>query len=125
MKDVLVIDDTEEMRSTLRLMLESEGYTVAEARDGRDGLMQLKDRAFDLVATDVFMPDVDGVEFIREARQLKPGLPVIAISGGSKNMPSAVGLHLSSALGAMRTLYKPFRKSELIKSIKDVLGEDA
>jgi CheY-like chemotaxis protein len=83
MPTILVIDDDGPVRSYLRKVLESAGYQVSEAADGADGLRQFQAASPDLVLCDLYMPGVEGMEAIREMARLRPGVPVIAISGGS------------------------------------------
>ncbi len=122
MTRILVIDDSEAMRRTIRRMLESGGYAVVEAGNGSEGLSHLESGGIDLAITDLLMPETDGLEFLKKAATLAPGLPVIAMSGGARELPAAVGLSISAAFGALRTLYKPFKKAELLSSVDVVLA---
>ena len=118
MATILLIDDTAAMRKTVRAMLEAGGYKVVEAENGEEGLARLDNAPVDLIVTDVFMPGMDGIEFIRKIRDRSPLIPIIAISGGSRTMPSSVGLSLTNALGASQTLFKPFRQAELMHCVE-------
>jgi two-component system, chemotaxis family, chemotaxis protein CheY len=120
MARILVIDDDSLIRETLRRMLEGAGHEVTEAEDGAAGLKAVKAQRPDLVVTDIYMPGKEGIETIRELRQIVPGLKIIAISGSSWSSGHDA---LSSAklLGADRTLPKPFRKEQLLASIRDCL----
>ncbi len=82
---VLVVDDEPSMRQMLSFALRREGYDVATADDGRSALEALRDGRFDLVVTDVRMPDVSGVDLLREAKRLDPSLSIIMMTAyGSK-----------------------------------------
>ena len=70
-KRVLVIDDEESLRDLLQLALREGGYAVETARDGLDGLEQLKSKKFDLVLLDVWMPRMNGLELLTELQQAK------------------------------------------------------
>jgi two-component system chemotaxis response regulator CheY len=122
MARILVIDDDSLIRETLRRMLEGAGHEVTEAEDGAAGLKAVKAQRPDLVVTDIYMPGKEGIETIRELRQIVPGLKIIAISGSSWSSGHEA---LSSAklLGADRTLPKPFRKEQLLASIRDCLQD--
>ena len=120
MARILVIDDDSLIRETLRRMLEGAGHEVAEAEDGAAGLKAVSAQRPDLVVTDIYMPGKEGIETIRELRQIVPGLKIIAMSGSSWSSGHDA---LSSAklLGADRTLPKPFRREQLLASVRDCL----
>lgn len=122
MARVLVVDDMADMRTMIRTMLESAGHTVTEAENGRIGIRALRgEEPIDVLVTDILMPEADGIEVIRAAAD-RPGLGIIAISGGGSYMPAAVSLAMSEAFGARKVLFKPFRKQELLEAISSVLA---
>lgn len=122
MAKVLVVDDMAEMRTMIRAMLESAGHSVTEAENGRTGIRALQGaEQIDVLVTDILMPEADGIEVIRAAGD-RPGLGIIAISGGGSYMPAAVSLAMSEAFGARKVLFKPFRKQELLEAINSVLA---
>ena len=122
MAQILVVEDTPEVRRTLRRMLETEGHTITEAGNGQEAIEQLRAGPVDLIITDVLMPEKDGIELLRQIPEIYPGLPVIAMSGGGRQLPATVALSLSKAFGAQHTLYKPFRKPELIRLVEGILS---
>ena len=129
MAHILVIDDDELVRSTVRAMLESGGHETVLAVDGEDGLRQFQRQAFDLVLCDVFMPRKEGLETVREIRQISRDTPIISMTG---SLPASEGgrldpdfLRMSGALGATRTIAKPFRPRELLALVKECLGTTA
>jgi CheY-like chemotaxis protein len=81
-RPVLVVDDDAGVRQLLRRMLESEGYTVAEASDGRAALARLDDVAPSVILLDLMMPEMDGFEFVSEFRRHEPwrGIPIVVIT---------------------------------------------
>lgn len=81
MPSILVIDDEKPIRTTLKDILEYEGYRVEEAADGIAGLEKLKDFDFDAVLCDIKMPKMDGIEVLEKIGELNPDVPVIMISG--------------------------------------------
>ena len=121
MARILVIDDDEDVRETVRRTLESRGHTVKLAGDGSLGLAALAEDAPDLVITDVFMPRQDGIETLRELRKAFPKLKVIAMSGGSGNGLINL-LEDMEFLGANGTIPKPFTPKELMAAVNAVLG---
>jgi CheY-like chemotaxis protein len=126
---ILVVDDDEMVRSTVKAMLESRGHEVAVAVDGEDGLRQLQKQSFDLVLCDIFMPNKDGIGTLREVRRVSADLPVIIMTGGSPNA-GRIGergdvdyLHMARLLGATRTIGKPFTIKQLIVLVDEALAE--
>ncbi len=118
---ILVVDDEEQIRSTLKQMLESSGYEVMEAPDGNVALWLFKDKPSDLIITDLIMPEKEGIETIMELKRDYPGVKIIAISGGGTGDPKDY-LKLAKQIGADSTLAKPFEKDELLKAIDDLLS---
>jgi len=121
---LLLIDDDVDVRTALALWLRRHGHDVVEAGDGGEGLKRLETETFDLVVTDIIMPDVEGIETIMRIRKGFPDLPVIAISGGGSGEPSQT-LRPASRLGAHATLRKPFRPSVLGETIDRLLRGEA
>ncbi len=117
---VLVIEDDGELRQVLSESLSRAGYAVTEAADGLQASAILQARPFDLVITDLYMPQRDGMEVIMELRQRQPSAKIIAISGHptrQRMLPAAAWL------GAARTIPKPFTPQEMLELIKEVLAE--
>ena len=123
MHSILIIEDDAAVRQLLRLCLEEAGYDVKEATTGRDGTREFRKGPIDLVITDIFMPNCDGLDVIRRLRRLHPSLKILAISGGSGTMDY---LREATSLGATRVLYKPFVMPTLLRTVGDLLAaEDA
>ncbi len=120
MAHVLVLDDEEEVRRVLVRALRGAGYEASEAENGLDGLELIRKEPVDLVITDLVMPELDGLEFIREMARTRPGTRVIAISGGGIWDKQSL-LTLAGMVGALRTLEKPFELKELLALVKEVL----
>lgn len=119
MPRVLIIDDNDELRDTLVLLLEDEGYDVAAASSGTSGLHAFEQFRPDVVLTDVIMPEGDGIEAIRLIRAADPNARIIAMSGGS--LVGTDRLRVAKALGAMEVLRKPFEVEELVQAVADCL----
>ncbi len=121
MARILVIDDEELARFTMREILEGAGHEVAEARNGNQGLAFQKAQLFDLVVTDIIMPDKEGVETIIELKRDFPDLPIIAISGGGRTR-NLDFLKLAEQYGAQKILAKPFSEEDLVEAVKTCLA---
>jgi DNA-binding response OmpR family regulator len=120
MAKILVIDDEQMLRRTLRALLERAGHLVVEAEDGNQGLAQFDLQKPDLVLTDIIMPDREGVETIGEMLRRAPETPIIAMSGGGSR-GGDLFLTLAKQLGASATLTKPIRQAELIAAVDAAL----
>jgi CheY-like chemotaxis protein len=112
---ILIIDDEPQIRSMLKLMLERDGYEVAEAPDGIEGIKIHRQNPADLI-----MPNKDGIGMIIELKKEFPDVKIIAMSGGGLNKPEGY-LRGAKKLGAACTLTKPIDRDELLRAIKDVL----
>lgn len=121
MASVLIIDDDVSIRRVLRTALERRGYTVDEAGDGLAGVQRFRAVPADLVITDVFMPDQDGIETIQQLRDEFPDCRILAISGGALSGTAAT-LTDAKLLGADATLAKPFSIDELMEAMNTLLG---
>lgn len=122
-KRILVIDDEDLMRQVIREMLETEGYLVATAANGKEGLELYRRELPDLIITDIFMPEMEGLETIRALQQDSSKVKIIAISGGGDRGMTSF-LSYAKRFGALRALEKPFLREDLIKSVREVLGEE-
>ena len=122
MARILVIDDDGQVRGAIRRILERAGHTVLDAADGEAGIRVYRERPADLIITDIFMPERDGIETIQQLRREFPGVKIIAISGGDRTR--TVDLRKDAELlGASRTLRKPFELTELLEAVSELLGE--
>jgi hypothetical protein len=120
---ILVVDDNEALLSTASLVLSQAGYHVMQATDGAKALRLAAVESFDLIITDIIMPDREGIETIRELRLKFPSIKIIAMSGGGRG--SATGyLAIARFQGAALTLSKPFSRQELLDAVTSVLGAD-
>lgn len=120
MQSILVIDDEEPMRIFLRRALEKAGYWVTEARNGREGLIRLKEISPDLVITDILMDEKDGLEIILELRRMRRAVKVIAISGGG--FSGALNFLDAAQLLGATTLPKPFSRAALLAAVQRELS---
>jgi CheY-like chemotaxis protein len=124
MPRVLLIDDDSIVLDTLCQILEGAGYDVQSASGGAMGLDFYRSRSFDVVITDVIMPEMDGIEFIQNLRLIDPLVKVIAISGGS-GKGYFENLEAIRRLTPVAILPKPFAKATLLSLIEKCLSEAA
>jgi two-component system, chemotaxis family, chemotaxis protein CheY len=121
MASILIIDDDGHVRAALRMALEDAGHAVREAAHGAAGLEAYRSDPADLVISDVYMPETDGLETLRVLRREWPDARVIAMSGGSARLPVDV-LSLARALGAIGVLDKPVRAAGLLEMVGRALA---
>ncbi|PAW66823.1 MAG: hypothetical protein B9S34_06985 [Opitutia bacterium Tous-C1TDCM] len=111
---VLVADDEEGIRNLVSLWLAQAGHRVAAADSGKTASALLKTQRFDIVVTDVVMPDGDGFELIAQVRRLQPASRILAISGGGKYLQGADCLRMAQGLGAHGIVMKPFTREQFL-----------
>ncbi|MBW2054942.1 MAG: response regulator [Deltaproteobacteria bacterium] len=116
---LLIIDDNKEILTALTDFLSKKKYDVVSASDGLDGLklLEKEQQGFDLVITDLVMPNISGVGLISIIKKKFPDLPVVAITGWGEH-PEA----LATEAKANRVLEKPFDLSELDTVIRELLS---
>jgi len=124
MARILVIDDETQVRTVLLKSLEREGYQVMDAPNGKVGMELIQEEPFDLVITDIVMPEKEGIETIGDLRHYFPETKIIAISGGGRNLKANNVLHTAEILGAHCTLSKPFEIEEFLDAVRHVLCRD-
>jgi len=123
MPRILIIDDDDMVLQLVHETLTGAGCDVRTAKNGYDGLKQVHRKHFDLIITDILMPEKDGVETIREVLQADPGMKIIAMSGGGNWLTPEGGLTVARLLGACRTLTKPVSPQLLVKEVYAALAE--
>ncbi|HEU5260212.1 MAG TPA: response regulator [Gemmatimonadales bacterium] len=121
---ILLIDDDARLRDAIRRALEQAGHEVVEATDGAAGLQLYRERGADVVILDIFMPERDGLEFIRDLRAEGRQAKIIAISGGGRTGQIDM-LKAAAAFGATCTLSKPVALNELLATVHDLLVQGA
>jgi DNA-binding response OmpR family regulator len=114
---ILVIDDDAMVRRTVTKILCSEGHEVLCAADGIAGMILFHEHAPEIVITDIIMPEQEGIETILSIRREKPGVKIIAISGGGQFGEIEV-LKMARLLGADDVIAKPFRAEELLSRVR-------
>jgi CheY-like chemotaxis protein len=122
MATILIVDDEEALQAVMKATLERAGHRTVAAKNGGDALAILDGITFDLIITDLIMPEVDGLEFIRYLRQTNRRTKVLAVSGGSCRLPTNY-LSVAVVFGADETLEKPFRPSDLAAAVDRLLRD--
>lgn len=120
MTDILIVDDSASMRQMVSFTLKEAGYAVEEAVDGVDALGKAKTKAFNIVVTDVNMPNMDGISLIRELRTLASYkfTPLLMLTTESDDSKKQEG----KSAGATGWMVKPFNPEQLLATVKKVLG---
>lgn len=121
MARILVIDDDTQLRTLLVRVLDQAGHEVVDAENGRLGLAAAEEFHPEVVVTDIVMPDQEGLETIQALVKDRPGLPIIAMSGGAA-YGSGAYLQIAQKLGAAATLRKPFDPADLVQAVDAVLA---
>jgi len=120
MAEILVVEDDDELRRLVCRRLTLAGHQVAEAQNGLAALRQIQGHVPELIISDIVMPDMDGLELIRNLQKEHPRLRILAVTGGGATDP-ALRLALAKRLGAADTLYKPFSFDELLEKVSMLL----
>ena len=106
----------------MKVLLEREGYEVQLASDGARAIETRRSRAFDVMVTDLFMPERDGLETIMEVRRESPGMKIIAMSSGGVLCKADAYLSTASIAGADASIRKPFQIETLVEVLRKLTG---
>jgi CheY-like chemotaxis protein len=123
MGKILVIEDDDLMRNMLVEMLSRDGHETVAAENGVIGLSTLEKESFDLVVTDIVMPEKEGLETILTIRQTRD-IPIIAISGGGRNLPMNY-LKAAEKFGADLAFTKPLDRKVFLAAVRECLSAAA
>jgi CheY-like chemotaxis protein len=118
---ILLVEDEELLRAGVQEMLEIQGYEVITAQNGSLALACLSEHPFDLVITDLVMPQMDGIDFVAQLRKINPDVPVIVVSGSTRNIMQRYGIDTIQVPGANASLPKPFKGADLMVQIQRLL----
>ena len=125
MKKILIIEDDDFVQKMLKQTFERAGYEVGMASNGAAGLKLYDSKLsllepYDVVITDLIMPEMEGIETITKLRKSNPNVKIIAISGGGRNKPEDY-LHLAQKLGASCTFTKPVDRDALLEKVSELV----
>ena len=121
MARILLVDDNVGFRNMVAMVLEGENHAVFCAGNGNDALKTFALMPFDLVITDLVMPDKEGLELIIELRKESPNGKIIAMTGGGQQK-SDTYLSMAKAFGVAKTLMKPFPSEVLLAAVDSALA---
>lgn len=121
MAHILLVEDSPEVSLSVREILAAAGHSVEDASSGREALTRLEGGRFDVIVSDIWMPEMDGIALLKELRGGGNEIPVVVISGGAPNAPLTYTAPLAATFGANIVVYKPFERAELLKAIDSVL----
>lgn len=122
MARILLIDDDPQVRMVLEGFLKHDGHEVVTAEDGKNALRLLADATFDLIVTDIVMPEQDGYEVIMALSAKADRPKIIAVSGGSPSLPQQMLLNVVSRMQVEQALAKPVSYETLSNAVKAVLS---
>ncbi len=123
MAHILLVEDSPEVSLSVSEILASAGHTTVEAASGKEAIKKLRGAQFDAIVSDIWMPEMDGIELLKEIRGSGNNIPVVVISGGAPNAPLTYTAPLAATFGANVVVYKPFEKAELLKALETVLAD--
>lgn len=117
---ILIVDDSTSIRVAIRMALTGAGYTVSEAADGAQGLSKASGSRFDMIITDLNMPNMDGLSMIRALRKnpAQCGTPILFLTTESEDAMK----QQAKAAGATGWLVKPFDPEQLLNTVRKVLA---
>jgi two-component system chemotaxis response regulator CheY len=120
MKTILTVDDSPSIRQMVKLTLSAAGYQIAEAGNGAEGLAKAKSTPIHMVITDLNMPVMDGLTFIRELRKLSThrGIPIVFLTTESDGDIK----RQAKEAGATAWIVKPFQQEQLVTVVRKVVG---
>jgi CheY-like chemotaxis protein len=121
MLKILIIDDDATIRNVFNQFLNSLGYEVITAVNGKEGIRVMKENRPDLMITDILMPEMDGLEILLQIRKEHDDMPVIAISGGIRALPINF-LNQAKLFGARHVFEKPVPLEVLKKAVVELIG---
>jgi two-component system, chemotaxis family, chemotaxis protein CheY len=119
-KTIVTVDDSASVRQMVCFILKEAGYNVIEACDGKDALSKISNNTIHLIITDLNMPNMDGIEFIKNVRA-NPAhkfVPIIMLTTESQESKKMEGKHA----GATGWIVKPFKPEQLLAVVKKVIG---
>ncbi len=118
-KTIMIIDDSATLRHMVNVTLTKAGYTVVQAKDGVDALQKLPDQVPDIILCDLNMPNMDGLEFVREVKKIKQYMfiPILMLTTESQSSKKEEG----KKAGARAWIVKPFKPERIIAAVEKLI----
>jgi DNA-binding response OmpR family regulator len=116
---VLIVDDESDIRTLLRAVLTVSGYVVEDARDGLEAVERLAEREFDLVISDIYMPNMDGMQLLKHMRENELKMPVVIVTASTAEKDILEGYNW----GANYYITKPFDNEQLLDIVNSLTGK--
>lgn len=123
MAKILLVDDNAPLLAIIALLLQQEGHVTTQAAHGGQAMKLVANDDFDLIITDLVMPEKEGIETILALRKNFPAIKLIAMSGGGSSLNSRQMLNVAQKLGASQILEKPFTDEVLIAAVNAALKD--
>lgn len=119
-KTILIVDDSESIREVVNFTLEMAGHSVVKAINGKDALLQLDDNKIDMIITDLHMPEMDGISFIKAVRQneVYKTVPILFLTTDSQQEKK----NEAKQAGATGWIVKPFAPDKLLAAVSKLIG---
>lgn len=124
MAEILIIDDDTQLLQLLDVAFKKYGHTVTTAMNGKKALDMIKVQAFDVVITDIIMPEVNGIEVLTALAKMSDRPAVIAMSGGSQRINYALMLATAKVMKADMVLPKPIMPRQLLDAVETLLANN-
>jgi CheY-like chemotaxis protein len=122
MSTILLVEDETLLREGIQEILEAHGYVVIGAADGLEALEWLGQATVNLIVTDLLMPNMNGVEFIKHVHADHPDIPIVVISGSNGTAMTRMGIESIQVQGTTASITKPFKAAELVAMVQKVLA---
>jgi CheY-like chemotaxis protein len=122
MAHILIIDDDADIRFILNTFCTSAGHTIDSAENGKTGLQLAGQNHYDLVITDIIMPEMDGIEVLTEIKQKFPEIRIIVMTGGTPKLEKEYLLSMAQAMKAHKVIAKPLNFKELQAAMNEILA---
>ncbi|GAB4256251.1 MAG: response regulator [Methylomicrobium sp.] len=118
-KTIMIVDDSSSIRQLVKISLKGDGYEVIEASDGKDALSKMDGKKIHLIISDVNMPNMDGITFVKEAKKLPAYkfTPVIMLTTESQQSKIQEG----QAAGAKAWVVKPFQPQQMLAAVSKLI----
>lgn len=122
MAQLLIVDDDMTILLVMKSALAEAGFHVQSAENGKEALQMIHQNRYDLLITDILMPDIDGLAVIDKAIAANPAITILAISGGGQFKDGGDLLDAALVSGADAVLQKPFRSDELVRTVNALVN---